>query len=152
MYYWKNRKKISSKIYLTEILDDVPIKTGLVKNSTLIIPSKVKSMRTFSLIKSHLRKIYLWKNTMIKILFLGMRKHPKDQHRRFQHPKVQHQRIQTSEKKNSITNQLIKKTVSYGDGRTEVIKEINFSYTAKWGKFLHSEVFLNFLNDFMYES
>uniref|UniRef100_A0A8W8LPK2 Uncharacterized protein n=1 Tax=Magallana gigas TaxID=29159 RepID=A0A8W8LPK2_MAGGI len=39
--------------------------------------------------------------------------------------------IQTSEKKNSMTIQLIKKTVSYEDGRTEVVKEINFSYTEE---------------------
>uniref|UniRef100_A0A8W8MMW3 Uncharacterized protein n=1 Tax=Magallana gigas TaxID=29159 RepID=A0A8W8MMW3_MAGGI len=39
--------------------------------------------------------------------------------------------IQTSEKKNSMTIQLIKKTVSYEDGRTEVMKEINFSYTEE---------------------
>lgn len=81
-----------------------------------------------------------------------MRKHPKVQHPKFQHPKVQHQRIQTSEKKNSITIQLIKKTVSYGDGRTEVIKEINFSYTEKMREVSPLEVFSSFLNDFMDES
>lgn len=60
--------------------------------------------------------------------------------------------IPTSVKKNSITIQLIKKTVSYGDGQTEVIKEINFSYTEEMKEVSPSEVFSNFLNDFMEES
>lgn len=60
--------------------------------------------------------------------------------------------IQTSEKKNSMTIQLIKKTVSYEDGRTEVMKEINFSYTEEMREVSPYEVFSNFLNDFMDES
>lgn len=51
-----------------------------------------------------------------------------------------------------MTIQLIKKTVSYEDGRTEVMKEINFSYTEEMREVSPYEVFSNFLNDFMDES
>lgn len=142
---------------LTEILDDLeefPIETGLVVNSTMdytinsaIYEDISSDEESFDNAEEFVSECEETSN--IPTLEIPTFESPTPE---IPTPESSTPEIQTSEKKNSMTIQLIKKTVSYEDGRTEVVKEINFSYTEEMREVSPYEVFSNFLNDFMDES
>lgn len=145
---------------LTEILDDLeefPIETGLVVNSTMDYPINSELYEDISSDEESFEEdLFLNKNNAEEFVSeceetsnIPTSEIPKPE---IPTPESSTPEIQTSEKKNSMTIQLIKKTVSYEDGRTEVVKEINFSYTEEMREVSPYEVFSNFLNDFMDES
>ena len=145
---------------LTEILDDLeefPIETGLVVNSTMDYTINSAIYEDISSDEESFEEdLFLNKNNAEEFVSeceetsnIPTSEIPKPQ---IPTPESSTPEIQTSEKKNSMTIQLIKKTVSYEDGRTEVVKEINFSYTEEMREVSPYEVFSNFLNDFMDES
>lgn len=142
---------------LTEILDDLeefPIETGLIVNSTMdytinsaIYEDISSDEESFDNAEEFVSECEETSN--IPTLEIPTFESPTPE---IPTPESSTPEIQTSEKKNSMTIQLIKKTVSYEDGRTEVVKEINFSYTEEMREVSPYEVFSNFLNDFMDES
>lgn len=145
---------------LTEILDDLeefPIETGLVVNSTMDYTINSEIYEDISSDEESFEEdLFLNKNNAEEFVSeceetsnIPTSEIPKPE---IPTPESSTPEIQTSEKKNSMTIQLIKKTVSYEDGRTEVVKEINFSYTEEMREVSPYEVFSNFLNDFMDES
>lgn len=145
---------------LTEILDDLeefPIETGLVVNSTMDYTINSELYEDISSDEESFEEdLFLNKNNAEEFVSeceetsnIPTSEIPKPE---IPTPESSTPEIQTSEKKNSMTIQLIKKTVSYEDGRTEVMKEINFSYTEEMREVSPYEVFSNFLNDFMDES
>lgn len=145
---------------LTEILDDLeefPIDTGLVVNSTMDYTIHSAIYEDISSDEESFEEdLFLNKNNAEEFVSeceetsnIPTSEIPKPE---IPTPESSTPEIQTSEKKNSMTIQLIKKTVSYEDGRTEVVKEINFSYTEEMREVSPYEVFSNFLNDFMDES
>lgn len=145
---------------LTEILDDLeefPIETGLVVNSTMDYTINSAIYEDISSDEESFEEdLFLNKNNAEEFVSeceetsnIPTSEIPKPE---IPTPESSTPEIQTSEKKNSMTIQLIKKTVSYEDGRTEVVKEINFSYTEEMREVSPYEVFSNFLNDFMDES
>lgn len=145
---------------LTEILDDLeefPIETGLVVNSTMDYTINSAIYEDISSDEESFEEdLFLNKNNAEEFVSeceetsnIPTPESPTLEIPTFESPTPE---IQTSEKKNSMTIQLIKKTVSYEDGRTEVMKEINFSYTEEMREVSPYEVFSNFLNDFMDES
>lgn len=145
---------------LTEILDDLeefPIETGLVVNSTMDYTINSAIYEDISSDEESFEEdLFLNKNNAEEFVSeceetsnIPTSEIPKSE---TPTPESSTPEIQTSEKKNSMTIQLIKKTVSYEDGRTEVMKEINFSYTEEMREVSPYEVFSNFLNDFMDES
>lgn len=145
---------------LTEILDDLeefPIETGLVVNSTMDYTINSEIYEDISSDEESFEEdLFLNKNNAEEFVSeceetsnIPTSEIPKPE---IPTPESSTPEIQTSEKKNSMTIQLIKKTVSYEDGRTEVVKEINFSYTEEMREVSPYEVFSNFLNDFIDES
>lgn len=145
---------------LTEILDDLeefPIETGLVVNSTMDYTINSEIYEDISSDEESFEEdLFLNKNNAEEFVSeceetsnIPTSEIPKPE---IPTPESSTPEIQTSEKKNSMTIQLIKKTVSYEDGRTEVVKEINFSYTEEMREVSPYEVLSNFLNDFMDES
>lgn len=132
---------------LTEILDDLeefPIETGLVVNSTMDYPINSELYEDISSDEESFDNAEEFVSECEETSNIPTSEIPT--------PESSTPEIQTSEKKNSMTIQLIKKTVSYEDGRTEVVKEINFSYTEEMREVSPYEVFSNFLNDFLDES
>lgn len=137
---------------LTEILDDLeefPIETGLVVNSTMDYPINSELYEDISSDEESFNNAEEFVSECEETSNIPTSEIPKPE---IPTPESSTPEIQTSEKKNSMTIQLIKKTVSYEDGRTEVVKEINFSYTEEMREVSPYEVFSNFLNDFMDES
>lgn len=137
---------------LTEILDDLeefPIETGLVVNSTMDYPINSELYEDISSDEESFDNAEEFVSECEETSNIPTSEIPKPE---IPTPESSTPEIQTSEKKNSMTIQLIKKTVSYEDGRTEVVKEINFSYTEEMREVSPYEVFSNFLNDFMDES
>lgn len=140
---------------LTEILDDLeefPIETGLVVNSTMDYTINSAIYEDISSDEESFEEdLFLNKNNAEEFVS-ECEETSNIPTSEIPTPESSTPEIQTSEKKNSMTIQLIKKTVSYEDGRTEVMKEINFSYTEEMREVSPYEVFSNFLNDFMDES
>lgn len=137
---------------LTEILDDLeefPIETGLVVNSTMDYTINSELYEDISSDEESFDNAEEFVSECEETSNIPTSEIPKPE---IPTPESSTPEIQTSEKKNSMTIQLIKKTVSYEDGRTEVVKEINFSYTEEMREVSPYEVFSNFLNDFMDES
>lgn len=137
---------------LTEILDDLeefPIETGLVVNSTMDYSINSAIYEDISSDEESFDNAEEFVSECEETSNIPTSEIPKPE---IPTPESSTPEIQTSEKKNSMTIQLIKKTVSYEDGRTEVVKEINFSYTEEMREVSPYEVFSNFLNDFMDES
>lgn len=137
---------------LTEILDDLeefPIETGLVVNSTMDYTINSAIYEDISSDEESFDNAEEFVSECEETSNIPTSEIPKPE---IPTPESSTPEIQTSEKKNSMTIQLIKKTVSYEDGRTEVVKEINFSYTEEMREVSPYEVFSNFLNDFMDES
>lgn len=137
---------------LTEILDDLeefPIETGLVVNSTMDYPINSELYEDISSDEESFDNAEEFVSECEETSNIPTSEIPKPE---IPTPESSTPEIQTSEKKNSMTIQLIKKTVSYEDGRTEVVKEINFSYTEEMREVSPYEVFSNFLNDFIDES
>lgn len=137
---------------LTEILDDLeefPIETGLVVNSTMDYTINSAIYEDISSDEESFDNAEEFVSECEETSNIPTSEIPKPE---IPTPESSTPEIQTSEKKNSMTIQLIKKTVSYEDGRTEVVKEINFSYTEEMREVSPYEVFSNFLNDFIDES
>lgn len=137
---------------LTEILDDLeefPIETGLVVNSIMDYTINSAIYEDISSDEESFNNAEEFVSECEETSNIPTSEIPKPE---IPTPESSTPEIQTSEKKNSMTIQLIKKTVSHEDGRTEVVKEINFSYTEEMREVSPYEVFSNFLNDFMDES
>lgn len=116
---------------LTEILDDLeefPIETGLVVNSTMDYTINSELYEDISSDEESFDNAEEFVSECEETSNIPTSEIPKPE---IPTPESSTPEIQTSEKKNSMTIQLIKKTVSYEDGRTEVVKEINFSYTEE---------------------